>query len=193
MKTKTFLMLTLALAVAGTIAGVFFASRQKTARPNTVVPAQIEIQPAVVSTEVVTTTAPEPPAPDKQPGVVVAPTKADRQPKPQNQNSKTPKEPLQDPDARAALSLVGADRGAEAYWLAAISDTSLPDNEREDLMEDLNEEGLSDPKHPGPEDLPLILNRLVIIEQIAPYADDFMLEHLGEADKDLRNLLAGKP
>ena len=60
-------------------------------------------------------------------------------------------------------------------------------------MEDLNEDGLSDPQHPGPQDLPLIVNRIRIIEQLAPYADDFMLEHLGEADKDLRNMLAGQP
>ena len=53
--------------------------------------------------------------------------------------------------------------------------------------------GLSDPKHPGPEDLPVILNRLAIIEQLVPQADPFMLEHLGEAYKDLNNLLAGKP
>jgi len=57
----------------------------------------------------------------------------------------------------------------------------------------LNEDGLSDPKHPGPEDLPLIVNRLAIIEEIAPNADPFMQEHLGEAYKDLNNMLAGRP
>ena len=101
--------------------------------------------------------------------------------------------PLQDPVARAALSLVGADPDAEQYWTAAIFDPTLPDQEREDLMEDLNEDGLSDPQHPGPQDLPLIVNRIRIIEEIAPDADDFMLEHLWEADKDLRNMLAGQP
>jgi hypothetical protein len=100
----------------------------------------------------------------------------------------TPKEPLRDPEARAAMSLVGIDPDAEAYWLGAIFDSSLPENEREDLMEDLNEEGLSDAKHPGPQDLPVILNRLVIIEEILPFADEFMVEHLGEAYKDLLNL-----
>jgi hypothetical protein len=112
-------------------------------------------------------------------------------------NSTNPAPPakpaLQDPDARVALSLVGADPDAEAYWMDAIFDTSLPDQEREDLMEDLNEDGLSDPKHPGPQDLPLILNRLALIEEIAPSADPFMQEHLGEAYKDLNNMLAGKP
>ena len=86
------------------------------------------------------------------------------------------------------MSFVGADPEAEAYWLEAIFDPSLPDREREDLMDDLNEEGLSDHKRPGPEDLPLILNRLALIEQIAPEADEFMLPHLREAYKDLVNL-----
>jgi hypothetical protein len=103
------------------------------------------------------------------------------------------KKPLQDPAARVALSLVGADAEADQYWLAAIFDPTLPNQEREDLMEDLNEDGLSDPKHPGPEDVPLIVNRLQLIEEIAPFTDEFMQEHLGEAYKDLNNLLAGAP
>lgn len=86
------------------------------------------------------------------------------------------------------MSLVGIDPEAEAYWLEAIFDASLPAKEREDLMEDLNEDGLSDYKHPGPQDLPVILNRLAIIEEILPHADEFMVRHLGEAYKDLVNL-----
>jgi hypothetical protein len=111
---------------------------------------------------------------------------------PQNQTAPAG-EPHRDLMARAALSLVGTgDPDAEAYWMDAIFDPSLPDQEREDLMEDLNEEGLSDPRHPGPEDLPLIVNRLAIIEEVAPYADSFMIEHLGEAYKDLVGLLNGR-
>ena len=86
------------------------------------------------------------------------------------------------------MALVGADPEAEAYWLEAIYDSSLPDAEREGLIEDLNEEGLSDHKRPSPEDLPLIMNRIAIIEEIVPHADDFMLPHLREAYKDLLNL-----
>ena len=100
------------------------------------------------------------------------------------------KEPLRDPEARLAMSLVGIDPEAEAYWLDAIFDTDLPEKEREDLMEDLNEDGLSDFKQPGPEDWPLIVSRLLIIEEVAPYADEFMAAHLGEAYKDLMNLAA---
>jgi len=36
----------------------------------------------------------------------------------------------------------------------------------------LNEDGPSDPKHPTADDLPLIVNRLMIIEQVGPYAMD---------------------
>ena len=100
------------------------------------------------------------------------------------------KPPLQDPTARYAMIFVGEDPEAEAYWLNAIFDPNLPNSEREDLMEDLNEEGLSDHQRPSPEDFPLIMNRLALIEEIAPDADDFMLPHLAEAYKDLVNLAA---
>jgi len=102
------------------------------------------------------------------------------------------KPPVQDPDARAALSLVGADPMAEQYWAAAINDPNLPANERKDLIEDLNEDGLSDPKHPGPQDLPLIANRLRLIEEMAPSAMDAVnADAFAEAYKDLQNLAAG--
>lgn len=99
------------------------------------------------------------------------------------------REPLQDPIARDALALVGSDPEAELYWLEAINDLSLPANERQDLIEDLNEEGLPDPKHPTPEDLPLILNRLAIIEIVGPdAADEVNADAFIEAYKDLLNL-----
>ena len=96
------------------------------------------------------------------------------------------------------MSFVGVDPDAESTWLEAIFNPNLPAKEREDLIEDLNEQGLSDPKRPGPEDLPVILNRIALLEKITPDADPFMLPHLREAHKDLRNLAAliqgeGKP
>jgi hypothetical protein len=109
------------------------------------------------------------------------------------------KEPLTDPIAREALTLVGADPEAEAYWFAAINDLSLPANERQDLIEDLNEEGLLDPKHPTIDDLPLILNRLALIEAVGPdAADEVNADAFLEAYKDLINLAelamgGGKP
>ena len=56
----------------------------------------------------------------------------------------------------------------------------------QDLIEDLNEDGLSDPKHPSEQDLPLILNRLLLLEEIAPDAmDKVNADAFQEAYKDL--------
>ena len=75
------------------------------------------------------------------------------------------KKPLPEaPEARFALSYVGADEVAEEIWSAAINDPSLPPNERKDLIEDLNEDGFADPHHVTIDDLPLILSRLALIE-----------------------------
>jgi hypothetical protein len=190
MKLKIALVVVVAV-VGCIIASALFKGRptaEKTVAKNTAPPAAAKIRPADVSP------VPADLAVEKTADVSPAPEKPGAQPEPQKPiGPAKQKEPLRDPDARTALSLVGVDPDAEAYWLSAISDTSLPDQEREDLMEDLNEDGLSDPKHPGPEDLPLIVNRLAIIEEIAPSADPFMQEHLGEAYKDLSNMLAGRP
>jgi hypothetical protein len=78
---------------------------------------------------------------------------------------------------------------AEAYWYSAINDPNLPAHERQDLIEDLNEDGLSDPRHPAPEDLPLILSRLRLIEETGPDAmDEVNAAAFQEAYKDLVNL-----
>jgi len=99
------------------------------------------------------------------------------------------KPPPQDEMARVALSFVGADPEAEEYWIGAINDPKLSGHERQDLIEDLNEDGLSDPHHPSPQDLPLILNRLLLIEALAPQAmDQVNADAFQEAYKDLVNL-----
>src|SRR5690242_14622466 len=104
------------------------------------------------------------------------------------------KPPIQDPTARAALSFVGADPEAEAYWLQAINDPTLPAEERKDLIEDLNEDGLSDPHHPGPDDMPLIASRIQLIEELAPSAMDRVnADAFNEAYNDLVNLYSGLP
>lgn len=192
MKTK--IILILATVTAGCIiVATLYKSQPAVDKPvaqNMTPPTPEKIQPTDIPAPSVDL------AVEKVVEISPAPEKPVAQPKPQTSAARSPakqKEPLHDPDARVALGLVGADPAAETYWLSAISDTSLPDQEREDLMEDLNEDGLSDPKHPGPEDLPLIVNRLALIEEIAPNADPFMQEHLGEAYKDLNNLLAGRP
>jgi hypothetical protein len=99
------------------------------------------------------------------------------------------KEPPRDPAARFALGLVGIDPLAEDYWISAINDSTLSAGERQDLIEDLNEDGLFDPKGRVPEDLPLIINRILLIEQLAPFAiDQVNADAFQEAYKDLVNL-----
>lgn len=101
---------------------------------------------------------------------------------------------LQDPMARLVLPDVGRDDEATAYWFAAINDPSLPPAERKDLIEDLNEDGISDPKHPTDADLPLIASRVALIEQLAPYSlDRVNNDAFAEAYKDLVGLLNGVP
>lgn len=91
---------------------------------------------------------------------------------------------------RYALSFVGADPMADAVWATLIYDTSLSDTVREDLMEDLNENGFSGGNGDVAtvDDLPLIETRILLLEAHMDGADEFMLEHLGEAHKDLINM-----
>ena len=121
----------------------------------------------------------------------VSASKAASSSAPQSSNSKPGSAPVQgnDPLARAALSYVGADPEAEAYWLDTISDPTVSADERQNLIEDLNEDGLSDPKHPTPADLPLIVSRIWLIEELAPWSTDRVnTEAFAEAYKDLQNL-----
>jgi len=91
--------------------------------------------------------------------------------------------------ARVALDYVGADPEAEAVWMTAINDPNLDDKARQNLIEDLNENGISDPDHPTMDDLPLIESRLVLIEDIGSDAmDDVNAAAFQEAYKDLLNM-----
>jgi hypothetical protein len=93
------------------------------------------------------------------------------------------------PQARLALSFVGADPVAEELWVAAINDPSLPPDARKDLIEDLNEDGFPDPRHITEDDLPLIMNRLELITTLAPESmDDVNAAAFAEAYKDLINM-----
>jgi hypothetical protein len=92
--------------------------------------------------------------------------------------------------ARAALTLVGNDPDAEDAWLDAINDPALSPEERSDLIEDLNEQGFPDPKNISMNDLPLIVNRIALIEEVGPDAmDDVNADAFAEAYKDLTNML----
>ncbi len=100
------------------------------------------------------------------------------------------KEPIQDLVAREALFYVGADPEAEEIWLTAINDPSLSAQERQDLIEDLNEDGLPDPHSPTLEDLPLLVRRIALIEEVGPDAmDEVNADAFEEAYKDLLNLV----
>lgn len=190
MKAKWFVAVAVILTVC-VVAGLL-----KSREPRQVAAAKPQEKPVIAPVEA-------PPAPVEEKVVpepeVVAPAVVQPEPapkkvtqgQPQAQPQKPAKEPLQDPDARDALALVGTDPDAEQYWLTAIYDTNLPDKEREDLMEDLNEVGFADPKNLTAEDLPLIVNRIHIIEDILPQADPFMTKHLLEAYKDLGHMYAG--
>jgi hypothetical protein len=110
---------------------------------------------------------------------------------PQNAPGAGQKPPAVDPLAREALGLVGIDPAAEAYWMDAINNPDLPEEERKDLIEDLNEDGLSDPKHPTIDDLPLIVRRIRIIEKLGPSAMDRVnAAAFEEALKDLEKMYA---
>ena len=95
------------------------------------------------------------------------------------------------PLARQALTLVGSDADAEDVWVTAINDPGMPAESRKDLIEDLNEEGFDDPTHLTRDDLPLIVNRLQLIEELAPQAmDDVNAAAFAEAYKDLLHMFA---
>ena len=110
-------------------------------------------------------------------------------PGPRRQATAAPQAPTDPAAARRALSLVGIDPDAEAVWAGAINDPSRTAHERQDLIEDLNEDGFPDPKHVTADDLPLIESRLALIEQFAPEAmDDVNAAAFAEAYKDLVNM-----
>jgi hypothetical protein len=62
---------------------------------------------------------------------------------------------------------------------------------RSNLIEDLNEDGFADPRNLTANDLPLIQNRIALIEQLAPNAmDQVNAAAFKEAYKDLVNMRA---
>ena len=57
------------------------------------------------------------------------------------------------------------------------------------MIEDLNETGFADPRRLSRDDLPLIVSRLELIEQLAPDAmDELNADAFAEAYKDLQNM-----
>jgi hypothetical protein len=200
MKRIALILATGALALAFVGVGLRFAQRSATpaapppsikAKAITVAPAQPAnpVEPVsgqdpsgVPETHTISAATLPPAAPVKaaEPSVAKTPTPAPAIPTPG---------PPKDELARLALCFVGADSVAEEYWMEAINDPSLSADERQNLIEDLNEDGLTDPKHPSPFDLPLILSRIELIEELAPGTmDKVNSDAFLEAYKDLLNL-----
>ena len=91
--------------------------------------------------------------------------------------------------ARAALDLVGSDPDAEAVWTQAINDPNLSSEDRFTLIEGLNQTGFADPENVTPDDLPLIVRRLELIESLAPDAiDETNAAAFAEAYRELSDL-----
>jgi hypothetical protein len=100
-------------------------------------------------------------------------------------NNPASKEPL----ARLALNFVGADAQANEFYQRAINDMTLSNGHRRNLIEDLNQDGFPDTKNLSARDLPLIDNRIALIEQLAPQAADAVNKAaFAEAYKDLMKM-----
>lgn len=94
----------------------------------------------------------------------------------------TKKEPL----ARLALAYTGTDPQANDLYLKAINDLNLGKDQRRNLIEDLNQDGFARNRKLETSDLPLIENRIALIERNAPNASDpINLAAFKEAYKDL--------
>jgi len=174
---RTLIVVALAVGLPCGVGGVIFVKRQVgsdavrlKARIAAVEPPQAESEARSAAVLVVPQEMSAPPenAEELKPITASGPTKSGAPTTTAQANpiKRPAKEPWRDPVARVALAFVGMDADAEAYWYGAINDPSLPPNERQDLIEDLNEDGLSDPKHPTADDLPLIVDRLLIIEEV---------------------------
>ena len=197
---KALFLLVLFLGLVCVVAGLIVLNRHEGMEAQPPKPAQARPQPAVshARTSEMTPLTDEPAITTQPPGTTQAPASAKASGPTKRNESGTAtrantgaraKEALKDPTARLALAWVGTDPAAEAYWYEAINDPNLPPNERKDLIEDLNEDGLADPKHPTADDLPLIVRRLSIIETAGPAAmDQVNADAFQEAYKDLVNL-----
>jgi hypothetical protein len=98
-----------------------------------------------------------------------------------------------EPLARLALAYVGANQqAAELFHTALLDPALLPDQKRE-LVEDLNQDGLNSTKTPTAEDLRVISERYALtqayLQQEYVVGDKVLNAAFREADKDLRNML----
>jgi hypothetical protein len=94
---------------------------------------------------------------------------------------------------RMALAYVGVDPKAGELFHATIMDNSLNANQRRNLVEDLNEDGLSDLKNFSSDDLTIISKRLALTESYLKQSyvqqDQTLKDAFQEANKDLKKML----
>lgn len=99
------------------------------------------------------------------------------------------KEPL----ARVALAYVGTSEQALELFHTAVTDPAMLPDQTRNLIEDLNDDGLSNRKTPTAEDLQIIANRYAVtqayLQQDYVRNDKVLNAAFREADKDLRNML----
>ncbi|HOX58412.1 MAG TPA: hypothetical protein P5205_15220 [Candidatus Paceibacterota bacterium] len=99
------------------------------------------------------------------------------------------KEPL----ARLALTYVGVNDQAAGLFHTAVFDQTLTPDQKRNLIEDLNQDGLSNTRSPTPEELQIITKRYELtqayLQQDYVLNDKLLNAAFREADKDLRNML----
>jgi hypothetical protein len=95
--------------------------------------------------------------------------------------------------ARLALAYVGANDQAIELFHEAVLDTTLKPDQTRNLIEDLNQDGLSNRKNLSPADLGIIAKRYALTQ--AYLQQDYVINNktlnaaFREADKDLANML----
>lgn len=100
---------------------------------------------------------------------------------------------------RLALNYVGKDDAAVDLFHKAALDPQLKPDQRRNLIEDLNQDGISNRKNPTPEDLKIVANRYALTQAYLeqPYVknDQVLSAAFAEANKDLAKILqkAGVP
>jgi hypothetical protein len=94
---------------------------------------------------------------------------------------------------RLALGFVGANNQALELYHKAALDPQLTPDQRRNLIEDLNEDGLNNRRNPTAEDLKVIANRYALtqnyLQQDYVKNNKVLNEAFLEANKDLGNML----
>ncbi len=175
------------------------AQAQKAARPadvpkTTQAPKEpetqnVQEQPAVEEVAVEPQPpAPEPVSPPQADGKAETVVQAEAPAAPSGQDSRPEDPAVKEQRGRAALAMIGHSPEADQVWIQTINDPTLPASARSNLIEDLNEDGLSY-RNLTSADLPVIKYRIDLVEGLRPYAmDKTNADAFDEARKDLVNM-----